>query len=589
MFSKESLETLRQRVDLSELIGAYVPLKRFGTVFKACCPFHEEKTPSFGVARGDHHYHCFGCGAHGDAIAFLMQFLRIGFREAVEMLAQRYQVPLQMEEKEEAGIPKKRLKECLERVTQLTHAALLRSSVGEGALEYLFQRGLPLDFLSAFQIGYWPRDGWLLQQLRSMNFQEEELQMAGLLASSGRPLFSDRITIPIRNVSGEVIGFSARKWQENTHGGKYVNSPETPLFKKSHLLFGLNYSRRRIAKERAVLLVEGQLDALSMIFSGINLTVAAQGTAFGEGHLKELLNLGVQRAWVVFDQDSAGVEGALKVGQLLQREGIGVRVVSLPSKSDPDEILKSHGPEEMLKYLDHAPDYLSYLVDYHREKEPIKDPATTSQIASSIVRQIQEWKHPVMIHEALKQLAKKLGIPEHLLGIVRAPPKVSSKVARQIAMKMETSQELEADFLRWCLWVGGEHPELLQQCFSVLSSNYFHHLQARSLFEAIQMLLQQGKIFDWLSLAAEALEESTLQWIDELLKKKMPLEKAKEFLPRTVQRILEREWLRDCDRIRLQLQEGEIRDEEALRLAKEYGELRKRPPTFFVPNPTLIS
>src|SRR5262249_1487277 len=156
---------------------------------------------------------------------------------------------------------------------------------------------------------------------------------------------SERITFPICDAAGAVIGFSARKYLETTFGGKYINTPETPLFKKSRVLFGLNFSRRRIAKEKKAIIVEGQIDALRLIKAGFNLTVAGQGTAFGEGHVKELLNLGVSEVFLALDGDEAGREATHKIGNLFQKEGIEVRVVNLPGKSDPDTFLKEKGPE----------------------------------------------------------------------------------------------------------------------------------------------------------------------------------------------------------------------------------------------------
>ena len=365
MYTKESLELLRQRIDLVEVLTPHLQLHRAGAAFKALCPFHEEKTPSFIVQRGDSHYHCFGCGAHGDAIAFLMNNVKMSFTEAVEHLAERFGVPLEkMDASEEVKGPSKSvLKEALDRAARLYHFLLLHSEEGQKALEYLYQRGIDLDFIRTFQIGYASNSPDLLKRfLYAQNVSEEVLLETGLIAaSSKRDFFCDRITFPIRDPMGAVIGFSARKFKEETYGGKYINTSETPLFKKSQVLFALSYCRQKIAKERKAIIVEGQIDALRLIHSGFNYTVAGQGTAFGEGHVRELCHLGVNHVYLALDGDTAGQEAAVKIGHLFQRKGVEVTVISLPPGADPDSLLKERGPTYFQDLLGQGKDYLTFL------------------------------------------------------------------------------------------------------------------------------------------------------------------------------------------------------------------------------------
>jgi DNA primase len=580
VFAKESLDALRSRVDLVEVIQSYMPLKRAGAAFKACCPFHEERTPSFTVQRGDTHFHCFGCGAHGDAIAFLMQYLKLSFRESVETLAQRYNIVLQRTEKEEGDVPRRRLKDLLEKATRLCHYALLHTSEGHQALDYLYKRGCALDFLRSFQIGYWPGGRQILQLLREGGATEDDLRLAGLLTQHGRELFADRITFPVRNPAGEVIGFSARKFKEETTGGKYVNSPETPLFKKSQVLFGLSYCRRRIAKERRIVLVEGQVDALMLIHAGFNLTVATQGTAFADGHLKELQNLGVQEAWLLFDSDRAGREAACKVGNLLQSEGIRLRVARLPNEMDPDEALRALGPDVVRKALAEAQDYLSFLVQEYRSNHPLEDPATKAQVADQIAKQIREWKQPVMVHESLKKLATLLAVPEHLIGVGDAP-----KVARQPRMKLppvvvDQDLPIEADLLRWFLWLGSSQPQVIAKVLQALPADALRHPTAKRLYQAFHNVQARGETLDLFAVAAETQDDELVQFVDALMEKRLPLEKGETLVSVTVKRLLERNWLAACETIRLRLSAGDVPEEEAMRLAKEYGQMRKSPPHF---------
>jgi DNA primase len=309
LYTKESLEKLREKIDLFEVISSHVEFKKQGASYKALCPFHEEKTPSFMMQRGDKHYHCFGCGAHGDAIQFIMHHLRVSFGEAVESLAEKFNSPLVLvDKKEERGVDKGLLREALEIASLFYHFYLLHSEEGREALEYLERRGISLPFIERFEVGLAPQTPGLFRKvMNSRRIDEEVLLGAGLIGKEGRQdFFRDRITFPIKNAMGSVIGFSARKYKEKTFGGKYINTPETALFKKSRTLFGLHFSRERIAKERKAIIVEGQIDCLKLIEAGFNYTVASLGTAFGSEHVQDLHNLGCLQALLLFDGDEAG-------------------------------------------------------------------------------------------------------------------------------------------------------------------------------------------------------------------------------------------------------------------------------------------
>src|SRR3990167_280284 len=357
-FAKESLELLKEKVDLVELVSSYLPVKKTGKTFKICCPFHNEKTPSFVLERGDSHYHCYGCGAHGDAISFLVGYLKVSFVEAVEMLAEKFHVQLSYEEgqKREDLTP---LKAALEETCKLFQFHLLHTDEGKEALAYLYQRGIDLEFIQMFKVGLAPQNTAVTMGFfREKKIKMDVLQRAGLIREKGNvPFFIGRITFPIMDVQGNVIGFSARKYLEKSTGGKYINTPETPLFKKSRVLFGLNYARKEITKQRRVVVVEGQIDALRLIQEGLNLAVAGQGTAFGEEHVEVLKKLGIKEAFLAFDGDGAGQEAALKVGNLFQSEGIEVFMLLFKEGEDPDSILRNEGIKGFLEYLHKPKEY----------------------------------------------------------------------------------------------------------------------------------------------------------------------------------------------------------------------------------------
>nr|NGX53648.1 DNA primase [Chlamydiota bacterium] len=455
LFTKESLERLRHRIDLAEVLSTHIELKRTGASYKALCPFHEEKTPSFVLQKGDSHYHCFGCGAHGDAIQFLMNYLSLNFAEAVETLAEKFNVPLEMAEQEEnPGVGKTFLKQSLEMASEFYHKTLLESEEGRAARHYLNERGLSDDFIRRFEVGLAPAFSSTFHQLmRHHKIHQQTLLEAGLIGAERKnPFFRDRITFPIRNPAGTIIGFSARKYKEETFGGKYINTPETALFKKSRILFGLNYCRRRIAKERRAIIVEGQIDCLKLIEAGLNCTVASLGTALGESHVKELQNLGVRRVYLLFDSDDAGESAASKAGNLFQKLGIEVTVVTLPKGSDPDTYLVQFGPQKLIELIKSGVDYLTFQVDYlSREYHP-STPAGKNALVTALTQQVKSWEQPVMVHESLRRVASLTHVPEETLGISGGyTPQPYLRQASATTGSIDPNRVLELDLLRWLI------------------------------------------------------------------------------------------------------------------------------------------
>jgi DNA primase len=572
MFTKDCLEKLKDRIDLLEVILGHVEMKKAGAAYKALCPFHNEKTPSFIVQKGDRHYHCFGCGAHGDAIQFLMNYLNLSFVDAVESLAAMFQVPLekQQDRSSEKGSDKTALKEICEWASGFFHTFLLYSEEGKEALHYLFKRGITIDFMRRFEIGFAPRDGVLLKKImHAEKIKEHLLLEAGLLNEEGRPFFRERITFPIRNSLGAVIGFSARKYKEETFGGKYINSPDTPIFKKSRLLFGLNYCRRRVARERRTLIVEGQIDCLKMIESGLNLTVAALGTAFGEGHVDELVKLGLREAYLLFDGDDAGKNAASKAGDLLQRKGIEVYVVNLPKGSDPDSYLSQFGVQRLLDLLQSAESYLAFQVAFLGKELNLDSPAGKAELVKLLKKQMDQWEDPVMVHESMRKIASLMRVPEEMIGLKNFFPTFSyiKNKERTGSVSIDPHRVLEVDLLRWLILVG---EIFLPTARYFLSEKHFLTPSCRTLYQRIL----EGEN-DLLTLSAD-LDDQTL--MDEILQKKVNREKAESHFLETVQKLLDRDWMQMREAIKMEIQSGRHSEERILELAKEFDMLKRQRP-----------
>jgi DNA primase len=591
IYKKESLESLRQRVDIVEVLSSHIELKPAGATYKALCPFHDEKTPSFVLNRGDSHYHCFGCGAHGDAIQFLMNYQKMSFTEAVESLAQKFGVHLEVIEGSEKprGPATAKLKEALDIAARFYHFALLHTPEGHQALNYLYQRGLDLDFIRHFMIGLAPKGRGVFRKFMHSKFVSDEVMCeAGLLVKRDgknvRDFFYDRITFPIHAPGNYVIGFSARKYKEDTFGGKYVNTPETPLFKKSRVLFGLNYCRRRIAKERKAIVVEGQVDALRLIQCGFNITVAGQGTAFGDGHVRELINLGVHQVYLALDSDNAGLEAASKIGNLFQKEGIDVFVTTLPAGSDPDSYLSQYGPEAMTELLGKSEDYLTFMVNYYSRNNDMQSPAAKNQMVQTLIQQIRQWDHPLMVHESLRKLAHLTHVPENIVGVGRehVPNMYIKKQASVGLQSIDPDRILESDLLRWLLLVGGSLPWLVEVARENLPAEEFHVRVCRDIYQAFMENTNKEHTCDLLQLASVLDDAEGQLVLGELLQKKVNKDKAEEFFIETVQKILNRNWMEKREEIKIKIHSGKYEDAAVLELVKQFDELKREPPKVII-------
>lgn len=494
MYTEQSLENLRHAIDIVDVLSEHVHLKRSGATYKACCPFHTEKTPSFIVNPTGAYYHCFGCGAHGDAISFLMQYLGYSFTEAVLVLAKRFHVELEVASKEARVSSSSGAKEELRRINyeveKFFRYCLFHLPEGLQALRYLYQRGISPDVIDRFHLGYAPEQQVFLQGMQDKHITQKQLQESGFFGGNWF-LFSRRIIFPIHDALGHTLGFSSRKFLEGMQGSKYVNTPETLLFKKSRILYGLHCSRRRITKEKRVILVEGQADCLQMIDSGFNCTLAVQGTAFTEDHVKELEKLGILKVFLLFDNDAAGNKAALRVGDLCQVAGMAVSVARLPDGEDPDTFLMLRGHSALIELLEKSENYLAFLIGEKIKAYPNFSPQEKALVVEEIVRQIKRWGNPVLVYEYLKQLASLMTIPEDMVFALAQPqvkagtfspsaPPSSSKT--QIIPRIHSDVIIETDVLRCMLFCKAEDLYVPYTAQYYFSPSDFKHPECKRLF-----------------------------------------------------------------------------------------------------------
>lgn len=371
----DTIKQVLAATDIVELIGSYIEVKRAGTAFKALCPFHNEKSPSFNITPARQTFHCFGCGKGGDAIAFVREYENLPFSDAVRKLAGRSGIQIVEEqsnpEADQARRARGRLLDIHREATEFMHTLLMKSPDAQHAREYLKSRGFGAEMAKRWAIGWMPESqDVFLSWARSKKFSGRELVNAGLAGQRDETnprsglfvRFRDRLMFPIRNEIGDVIGYSGRQLREDKRSGKYVNTGETPLFHKSNILFALDRAKKPILKEKCALVCEGQIDVIACHEAGIDHAIAGQGTAFTSQHAR-LLRRYTKSVILCYDGDSAGFEATQKAFRELAIEGLSVRVVELPGGDDPDTFLKSQGAEAFRELLKNARDFFDFKLD----------------------------------------------------------------------------------------------------------------------------------------------------------------------------------------------------------------------------------
>jgi len=359
------VEDLLDRVDLAELIGSRITLKKAGANYKACCPFHDEKTPSFNVRPDKGFYHCFGCGVHGDAISFVREFEGLGFTEAVEELARRagLEVPYDQAAKQEIQ-QARTLTDALDFASRFYQSSL-DSQQGTYARDYLKQRGLDDSIIQQYMVGYAPAAGTSLFDAANKDLQGPLIETGTVSDKYGRPrdLFRNRVMFPIRNSRGKTIAFGGRTLGDDK--AKYINSPESDVFHKSREIYGLFEAKQALRQLDKLLIVEGYMDVIALAQHGIHYAVATLGTATNQDSLTALLRQ-VRHIVFCFDGDQAGFKAADRAmdnALELMADGLHLQFLMLPDGEDPDTLIRKEGPEAFQKRIDGATPLSRYLFD----------------------------------------------------------------------------------------------------------------------------------------------------------------------------------------------------------------------------------
>jgi DNA primase len=422
----EMIEQIAAANDIVEVIGSYFPLKRAGVNFKALCPFHQEKTPSFMVSPSRQTFHCFGCGAGGSVFRFVMDYEHTDFPSAVRKLAARAGITVVetrgAEDEDRRYEARRTLLKLHADAAEWFHENLLKRDLGDPARKYLKHRGITAETAKHWRLGYAP-DEWdaFGTWARAHDYQTRDLITSGLAktrddaesapveGSRAYDRFRGRIIFPICNDVGEVIAFSGRLLKEAEGAAKYLNSPETPLFRKGKVLFGLHKTKRALIEANCAVVCEGQLDLISLFEAGITNVVAPQGTAFTENQARVLKRF-VNEVVLCFDADAAGQKAAERSLDALLQNDLIVRVAEMPAGEDPDSLVRHEGKEAFESRVADARDFFDYWIERETAHIDLGSLGAKMQLARRLAETVSRIRDPLMRGQVVSKVSARLGV-----------------------------------------------------------------------------------------------------------------------------------------------------------------------------------
>jgi len=592
IISEPVLEHIRQGNDVVEVIGSYFPLKRAGANFRALCPFHKEKTPSFNVNPQKQIWHCFGCGAGGDVFTFVMKYENLDFVAAVRRLAERAGIKLEYEQR--AGEPTRDVKQSLLKLHELAanffHHNLMKERSASVAREYLKKRKITSEVAQKWRLGYAP-DTWdgLIEHAAGKKFSAELLEIAGLALrrDSGDGFydrFRGRLMFPIGDEQGRTVGFSGRILTDEKDQPKYVNSPETPIFQKGRILFALHKARRAIIDQACAVVCEGQIDTISCHEAGIENAVAPQGTALTEQHAR-ILKRYAEEAVLMFDADAAGQNAIVRSAEPLWDAGVVIRVAVLPQGHDPDSFVKAFGADKLRELIAGAPSFFEYLLDRLCKQHDPRSERGKLQIG----RQMAEWlariPNPILLATYAQRTTRQLDISEDALRREVAKLSGARRGQRDVPDADNGADESAG--------IGGDRhrglPEEEMLLQAMLASPQVIELVAGSLDvawlsrsvagDAIRQVINLHKIGRWNgphSLLTDGERGQTEQLVSELLLARQTIKDPEKEAPNSLM-LLQRRWLETrVHEIRRQQQSDSLAPAELVALQKQFLDLNSK-------------
>jgi len=507
--SSATLERIRAASDIVDVIGAYLPLKKAGANFVALCPFHKEKTPSFSVNPHRQIFHCFGCHKGGDVFTFVKEYENIGFMDAVRRLADRAKIPIEFDQspgEQQSRHLKDQFLQFHEQIAQRWQNCLLNEAAGQTARDYLAKRGVSPEAVKLFRLGAAP-DAWddTVNWAKSKGYDPALVEKAGLIIArsetpdaksqtpDARPRtrnfydrFRGRLMFPICDEQGRVIGFSGRVLSGDEKTAKYVNSPETPIFTKSKVFYGLDKSKRAVLDAGFAVVCEGQLDLIACFMAGVQNVVAPQGTAFTDQHAR-ILKRYVDEVVLCFDSDEAGQNAAVRSLDHLLASGLAVRVAVVPAPHDPDSFIKANGGEAFRKLVESAEGFFDYYVNRLCKLHDANSDKGRNAIVRAMGEAVHKTGNVVLTDKYAQKTALRLGVSPESVRAEFSKMRSAEPGMRSSEGEAVTAGEPETETLRpssqefWLLKLLLLHDELAAWVALHLDVNWIQHSAARQI------------------------------------------------------------------------------------------------------------
>ncbi len=491
------IEKIKDSIDILELIKEYVPaVRRSGRTYKACCPFHQEKTPSFSISPEKGFFYCFGCQTGGDVFDFLMKMENLSFNEAARRLAQRAGIPWQEEdslsEQEKSRIADYKLMNSAKDF----YRRQLMGDKGLAARNYLKERKITQETAEKFELGLSLFDG-LTKAATKNGYNLQDLKKLGLSAySSGTDYFKNRLMFPIFNHRGDCVAFGGRTLGDGQP--KYLNSPETPLFSKSKVLYALNFAGPSIRKEGKVILLEGYMDVIACHQAGACNCVAPLGTSFTPEHAK-LLKRYTDTAVVLFDPDQAGTKASLRAALILVESGIYVKVAALSEGLDPDEYINKYGLDKFKEVVDNAKDIINFRLDCILKGVQSISPKDRADITAELIEIIQKQPDDIIRNEWVLTAANRLGVAPEIIAQKIKKTDAASKPKAVRPKEADNTPQSERDLIRVLL----KFPRYVELCAD-LKEEHFENKDIWLILKEVQTLrLQRPDVEEVLPLMAQ--------------------------------------------------------------------------------------
>lgn len=448
---EDSIRRVLEATNIVDVVGSYLSLKRAGSRWKACCPFHNEKTPSFIVDQTRQNFKCFGCGEGGSAITFVMKMENLGFADTVRRLAEKAGITIAEEVYDAAEEKRRKARTALlvahKKAAEFFHKLLLRSPKAAEARAYLNSRGYGADMAKRWQVGWAPDSSReFLAWARTEGLPDQVLIDSGLANRGERgdlyARFRDRLMFPINNVYGECVAFSGRILRPQENVGKYVNSPETSIFKKGDVVFALDRARGPMGKTGKALLCEGQIDVIACHEAGLSFAVAPLGTAFTPEHAR-ILSRYASRIVLCFDADKAGIAAADRAFRELAPFGKDIFLVNLPAGDDPDSFMKREGKEAFSEMVEKARSFFEVRIERARERGLLNDAGSSAAFARELTSLLACMSDPVARDLATADIAARMRMTvENLRGAVRTAGRRQEKEKTQSAARSAPAEEV---------------------------------------------------------------------------------------------------------------------------------------------------